>query len=739
MISVDELLKRFPALLRLISCRIKKRVPVLRQNAATDCGATALAIVLEYYGRSVSIAELQGAIGGAGHGGVTAQSLLRVARSYGLRGRGVRAELEDVVELPTSTILFWEFCHYVVLERVSNEAIEIVDPAIGRRSISVGAFRRSFTGVALLLEPDDNFHTHSVSSNKVIGLLSQLMERRDLFFRVAAVSLLGQVLLLIVPITMSILADRVVPRRDYSLLALSAVGYIAFQGFGIFASFVRAHLMIHLQTQIESRFTLRFLGHLVDLPYSFFAQRTCGDLMVRLGATSTIRSIVTSSLLSALLDSFMAFMYLPLMFWFSGVLTCIVLLLAGTRISLMVIARWYQRKQLAESIDNQARSQTFQVEMLSGMETLKSMGLERDAAERWSHVFVDGLNIEIRRGRLNAYFSLATGFASGLSILATLFYGTYLVLNGNWTFGMMLAFNAVAAGFLGPLGNIVSASLQMQMVEVYIDRLNDVLKRPPEQDESKASDIGAVMGQICLESVSFHYNGEDALVIKDINMLIPPGSRVALVGKTGSGKSTLARLIAGLYEPTKGRVLIDDRDLQSLNRRSLRGQIGVVNQNADLFGGSIRRNIALTDVNMSFDRVVRAAKLACIHDEIVSMGMGYDTPLSDRGSSVSGGQRQRIAIARAIARNPRILVLDEATSHLDALTEVKVHQNLKSLSCTVVAVAHRLSSIRDADLIFLLDSGRIIEYGTHDQLLASRGNYFELVNSQFETMVNRRA
>jgi ABC-type bacteriocin/lantibiotic exporter with double-glycine peptidase domain len=368
--------------------------------------------------------------------------------------------------------------------------------------------------------------------------------------------------------------------------------------------------------------------------------------------------------------------------------------------------------------------------MLSGMETLKAMGLEQRAAEKWSHIFVDGLNISIKQGRLEAVFAGLLNAIGTATALAFLFYGGFLVLRGALSLGMMMAFSALAAGFLGPLTNLVNSAMQLQMIEVYLERLNDVMEAPTEQDYAHPKISEPLRGSIALEHVSFRYGGHAEMVLEDICIRLDPGIRIALVGRTGCGKSTLARLVAGLYAPNSGRVLFDDKDLKDLDIRSVRNQLGIVTQDIQLFGGSIRWNIALTDQHMTLERVVHAAKIAGVHDEIIAMPMGYETALTDRGMSLSGGQRQRLAIARAVAKGPRLLILDEATSHLDAATEEQVVRNLSSLNCTQVIIAHRFSTIRKADLIVVLESGKIAEQGTHEDLLRKGCMYAELVAAQ---------
>jgi ATP-binding cassette subfamily B protein len=399
-----RLTARFLKVFRLKSDNTRRRIPVVHQLAATDCGAAALAMVLQYHGVYVGLDEIRRALG-VGRNGISITALLRTARLYGLRGRGVRAEIEDLHSLPVGTILHWQFHHYVVLESIGPTSASVVDPACGRRIVSLANFRRAFTGVALILEPSEAFASHPAKPKGIWGLLRIVFENRNLLFRILSISAIIQILSAAMPLVTGMLIDRVVPNRDYSLLFMLATAYLGFQVFNALAGFIRAHLFIHFQTQLETSFTLGFLDHLVELPYSFFQQRAAGDLMMRLGSNKSVREILSSTSLSTVMDGLMVGLYLILLLFESVTLTAMVVGLAFVRVLLVIVMRQKQREYLADNLELSARSQTYEIEMLSGMETLKAMGLEQRAAEHWSSLFVDGLNISIRRGRLEAIFA----------------------------------------------------------------------------------------------------------------------------------------------------------------------------------------------------------------------------------------------------------------------------------------------------------------------------------------------
>jgi ABC-type bacteriocin/lantibiotic exporter with double-glycine peptidase domain len=421
---------------------------------------------------------------------------------------------------------------------------------------------------------------------------------------------------------------------------------------------------------------------------------------------------------------------LVLLFVLSPPLAALVLGLALAQVTVLLLARRRNQHLMSETLQVEARSQSYTFELLAGIETLKAAGAERRAAEHWERLFIDQVNVALRRGRLDATVDAVTGTLQLGAPLAILVYGGFQVLNGGISLGTMLAFAALAAGFLEPLATLIETGLKLQLVRSYMERINDVLDAPREQEGQRVVPAHRLSGQVRAESVSFSYGPLAPMVVRDVSLDVQPGQQLGIVGRSGSGKSTLAHLLLGIYPPSSGRILFDGIDLAELELTSLRRQIGIVTQRPYLFGATVRQNIALSNPAMPQEMVVEAAKLACIHDEIVAMPMGYETPLVDGGASLSGGQQQRIALARALAHRPTILLLDEATSDLDSLTERMVHHNLSRLGCTRIVIAHRLSTIVDADLILVMAEGRIVQRGSHQELMALPGAYREQVAAQ---------
>lgn len=725
------LLKRFPAL-RNLTFGKQRRVPYVQQTAASDCGSACVSMILGYWGREVRLDEVRD-IAGFGRDGADALNLLQAARWFGLRGRGVKVEeVDDLDLLGRAAILHWRFNHFVVLDRVEGDTVHIVDPAAGRRKLSKKEVGRDFTGIALTFETTDDFEKGTADRGTVWRWIREIVSHSNLISRTLITSLLLQLFALVVPFLIGILVDRVVPRSDYHLLTVVGLGIGVIVLFQFLASIVRAHLLLHLRTLVDARMTLDFLDHMVSLPYAFFQKRSAGDLIMRLNSNQTIREILTSSALSGVLDGMLVSLYLILLFLTSWQIGLLVLALGAVHIAVFLLTRKKQRDLMSESLQAQADLQGYQVQLLAGIETLKASGTEHRSVEHWSNLYVDVLNVSLSRGRLDAWVEAVLGALRIGSPVVVLVIGGYLVLQGQLSLGTMLALNALAAGFLGPLSTLVTTATQLQLLGSYLDRIQDVLETPREQDLEEVVSAGRLRGGIALETVSFRYSPTTPLVVREVSVEIEPGQFVALVGSSGAGKSTLAGLLLGLYIPTEGRILYDGTDLAQLDLRSVRRQMGIVPQNPFLFGGSIRSNISIADPSLSLVRVVEAAKLAHIHDDVMEMPMGYETLVSDGGASVSGGQRQRLAIARALVHRPAILLLDEATSALDAVTERKIHRELGAMHITRIVIAHRLSTIRRADVILVMDRGQVVEQGSHDDLVDRGGYYSNLVAAQLD-------
>lgn len=728
--ALRDVVERFPALRRLGEIYRPRRIAYVEQMHATECGAACLAMTLGFYGREVRLDEARDAME-IGRDGISALTIINTARRFGLRGRGFKIDqLHELEYLPRASILHWEFNHFVVFDRIEEDRIHIVDPAVGPRAIEAEEFSGAFTGVAISFETTADFST-SASERRGLGrYLARFWQHSHIMWRVLVTTALLQLFALALPLLTGALVDRIVPRKDYHLLLVVSVALTGFVAFHTLSSLLRSHLVLHLRTRVDAQMTLGFLDHLLELPYAFFQRRSAGDLMMRLNSNATIREILTGSMLSTLLDGGLISVYLLLLFVASPKLALLASFVALLQVLVFALSRHRQKELMIRTLQVQTRSQSYLVQMMVGVETLKASGTEDRAVQNWSNLYVAELNVSLARGALAALVDAASGALKLGSPLVLLVAGGLMVLRGELSLGEMLALHALAVGFLNPISTLLNSTTQLQLLGTYLERIDDVLDTAPEQDRQKATAAPKLKGRIRLDDVSFRYGPAMPDVLRNVSVVIEPGQKVAIVGTSGSGKSSLARLLLGLYRPSSGQILYDERDFVELAVQSVRSQLGIVLQNPFLFAGSIRENIAFADESLPLERVVGAARTACVHEEIVAMPMGYDTLLIDAGNSLSGGQRQRVAIARAVVNKPAILLLDEATSALDAITEGKVHERLDTLKCTRIIIAHRLSTIASADLILVMKNGEIVERGKHEELLLAGGHYAALVAAQ---------
>lgn len=720
-------MRRFPALERL-GTLFRSEIPFVQQTQATDCGAACLTMVLGYFGRHVYIEEVRNVLA-VGRDGVSALAIIDAAASFDLSGRGVRIDVDDLDELDPGTILHWDLAHFVVFDRVEGDAVFVLDPAVGRRRIGHEEVSKSFSGVALLLEPSDSFVKQAKPTNPVWSFVRRALSSSHELRRLIVVSLLIQALGAVLPILNGRIVDLVIPRGDHHLLFVMSVGLAGIIFFQFFTTVVRSQLLVNLRTRIDARMTLGFLDHMLALPFSFFHRRSAGDLALRVQSNETIREAMTSSVLSSAFDGTLVLSYTALLFWASPLMAGVALLLAMLQLVLFVASRRRLKDLITDSHHKKGLAQDALLEILAGVETLKSMGAEQRAAQRWASAHVDVLNVDLKRGRIVAWADGLTGTVRTASPFVILVVGTLEVLAGKLTLGQMLATTSLATAFVLPVSNLVNNMGQFQLIGTLLERLNDVLLQSREQESGKRP-APALSGSLTMRELSFRYAERAPWAVRGVSFEILPGQIVALVGRSGSGKSTLASLLYGLYSPTDGSVEYDGINLWSMDLRTVRRQLGTVVQKAEIFGASVRSNITMGDSSIPLDVVRRAAKVACIDHEIMALPMGYDTVLTGGGGGISGGQKQRIALARAIVRNPKILILDEATSALDAITEHEVHDKLASLGCTRIVIAHRLSTVKRADVILVMENGALVEAGSHDDLIAYGGAYAELVEAQ---------
>lgn len=716
---------------RTLSRLRRRRVPVLLQLNALECGAACLAMLLSYHGRQTRVAECRDRCD-LGRDGLTTLAIVQAARSFGLRVKSYSVEPSAFQYLPLPAIAHWQFNHYVVVERWSPKGVDIVDPAVGRRRLSASELDAGLTGLVLTFEPGGQLEPAGAKPafSWLALLRTHLRESPGIVAQVLCASIALQMLGLALPLCSKWVVDEVLPFPGTNLMTPLAIGMGLLAATQLVLGYLRATLLLYLQARVDLKLMPGLLEHLLTLPFRFFEQRTSGDLLMRLASNAILRDTLTSQTLSIVLDGGLVVGYLALLLLREPLFGLVVLLFGTLQVGLMLGSARRMGELTSQDVLAQSDTQGYLVEALGGISTLKASGAEDRALDHFLDLFFKQVNVSLRRNHLSALLDTAMTTLRICAPLAMLWVGALRVLDGSMSVGTMLALNALGAAFLMPLNSLVQNGQRLTLLGAHLERLADVMQARPEQTLESVRPAPRISGRVELRNVSFRYDARSPWVLKDVSLTIEPGQTVALVGRTGCGKTTLVKLLLGLYPPVEGQILYDGIPLEQLNYRTLRAQFGVVLQESFMFSGSIRDNIAFSDRSLPLDKVVKAARLAAIHDDLEQLPMGYETRLAEGGGGLSGGQRQRLSIARALSHDPAILFLDEATSHLDVKTERTVEQNVRSLACTRILIAHRLSTVRHADQILVVDQGTIVERGSHAELLAKGGHYAALVRSQ---------
>ena len=711
----------------------RRRVPTILQMEATECGVACLAMILAHHGRWVSLEELRVRCG-VSRDGANAANIARAAREYGLVARGFAHPRKTLFELPFPMILYWRRSHFVVLEGIRGNRFYINDPNDGPRRISAREFDDDYTGIGLALAPGPRFRKGGSKPSIVRGLHARFGNARGALAFVAAVTLTLLVPGVAVPTMARVFVDNVlILGNDDWVLAL-LIGLASAAVLQSALVWLQRALLARMEVKLSILTTTRFFWHLATLPMQFFGQRWPGDLVNRVASNDVVARLLSDELAVNVINMVAMGFYAAVMSTYDVWLTLFAVGIVAANLAVLLLAsrsRQDANRRLLREEGNLAGAAVDGVRMI---ESLKATGAESDFFMRWSGLHANVLHARQRLMLVTTLAGVAPPLLSLLGVIAVLGVGGLRVLDGALTIGGLVAFQILMQNFSRPVEGLVRFGAHIQTVRGDIARLDDVLQYKPDARAARGIDGSAAdvtapppRGLVELDGVAFGYNVKEPPLIEDFSLTIEPGRRVALVGSSGSGKSTVARLVCGLLSPWSGTVRIDGSNLAELEPAHLSERVSYVDQELVLFEGTVRENVSLWDPTVSENRIVQALRDAAIHDVIASRGRKYDARVEEGGSNFSGGQRQRLEIARALARNPAILVLDEATAALDPVTEMEIDENLRQRGCSCLIIAHRLSTVRDADEIVVLDRGRIVQRGTHQRLTAEEGLYRTLV------------
>ncbi len=696
----------------------------------SDPGLVALVMMLRFQGLGIDPEQVRHQFRGTSIG---IPEMLRCAKGLGLKARAFTTNWSRLAKTALPALAVLRDGRFLILGKVADDKAIVLEPGRPHPVVMPRAELESAWDGRLVLMTKRVSLTDLSRRFDITWFFSAIHKYRALLSEVLVISFFLQLFALITPLFFQVVIDKVLVHRSMSTLDVLAIGLVAIALFETILGVLRTYLFSHTTNRIDVELGARLFRHLLALPISYFEARRVGDSVARVRELENIRNFLTSSGLTLIIDLFFTFVFVAVLFFYSPLLTWIVLASLPVYVGISAAATPLFQQRLDEKFKRGAENQAFLVESVAGIETLKAMAVEPQMQRRWEEQLAGYVAASFRVISLGNVASQSVQFVSKLVSAAILYIGAKLVIGGELTVGELVAFNLIAGRVSAPILRLAQTWQDFHQARLSIARLGDILNTTPEPlyNPGRMS-LSDIRGEVHFEHVNFRYRIDGPEILHNVNLDIPAGQIVGIVGPSGSGKSTLAKLVQRLYVPESGRVLVDGVDVAQIEPSWLRRQIGVVLQDSVLFNRSIRDNIALADPGTPADRIIAAATLAGAHEFILKLPEGYDTIVGERGSSLSGGQRQRIAIARALVTEPRILIFDEATSALDYESERIVQQNMAQIARgrTVLIIAHRLSALRQADRIITIENGRLIEDGPHEDLIKTGGRYATLYRVQ---------
>jgi ATP-binding cassette, subfamily B, bacterial HlyB/CyaB len=714
--------------------RLVKHYPFFAQQSASDCGAACLVMIGRYWDKQLSINMVRG-LANTTRSGVSLKSLASSGEAVGFATRPVKASLDKLAQQPLPLIAHWEGKHYIVVYEITKKRIIVGDPAIGQLTLTSEEFQAGWSGYALLIQPTALLKDKKDTGQSFWKFFELIAPHTRVLLEVFIISVLIQVFGLVTPLFTQLLLDRVIVQGSTLTLNAVGIGLVIFSLFRVVMNGLRQYLLDHTANRISIALLVGFIKHTLRLPLAYFESRYVGDIVSRIQENHKIQRFLTGEALSIILDLLTVFIYLGLMFWYSWHLGLLVLLILPPFFILALVATPLLRRISREIFNATTEENSYLIQILTGIRSIRSMAIEQTVRWRWEELLGRAVKKGFAGQVMVNRFSIFSSTIESLLSAGLLWFGAYLVIQNQLTIGQLIAFNMLLGNVILPFQRLSVLWNQLQEVMISAERINDVLDAEPEEDlkHQARQYLPYLKGHIRFENVTFRYNSEsDINVLENISFEVLPEQTVAVVGRSGSGKTTLSKLILGLYPTTEGKVFIDGQDISNISLKSLREQVGVVDQDTFLFGGTVGENLSIAHPQATQEEIITAAHLAGADEFIQRLPMSYETQIGEGGGMLSGGQRQRLAIARALIGNPRLLIFDEATSNLDSESERIIQNNLKTIfkGRTTIIIAHRLSTIRNADLILVLDGGVLVESGTHEELIKTRGHYYYLNEQQ---------
>ncbi|MDD2596022.1 MAG: NHLP family bacteriocin export ABC transporter peptidase/permease/ATPase subunit [Bacteroidales bacterium] len=708
------------------------KVPVVMQMEALECGAASLCMILAYYGKWVSLEQMREDCG-VSRDGSNAKNILQAARNYGMEAKGYRFETDEVAQINFPCIIHWNLKHYVVLCGFRNGRAIINDPAKGNISVSMCEFDISFTGIALIFSPTGNFQQGG-SKRSIFKFARERL--RGAAVPISFIMLAGLITAIIGvanPAIGKVFVDEVFGGRNPEWAAPLIWVLVVLFAIYLTVSLLSAIYLLKIRGKMAITSSTSFFWHLIRLPINFFSQRYPGDLVLRQESNETIPQTLISSLAPVLVNFLMVVIFVVVMLEYNVVLTLIAVSSALLNIFLYSLISKKRVNITRQQMINRGNLSSVTVSGIEMIETIKSAGAEDAYFERWAGIHALENNANVRYMRINYLLGAVPGLVQQLMGAAILIIGALLIMRGEFTIGSLFAFQGFMTSMMTPFSALVGMGQNLQEMRTSMERVEDVMKYRPDVEVNFTSTEGhknKLRGEVELKNVTFGYSRLGEPTVKDISIKVERGSKIAIVGGSGSGKSTIAKLICGLYKPWSGEILFDGKPRESYPREVMTGSIGVVDQNIIMFEGTVADNIKMWDESIKDFEMILAARDAQIHNEIVKRNGGFECEMLEGGKNFSGGQCQRIEIARVLAQDPTIMILDEATNSLDSITEHNVVEFVADRGITTIVVAHRLSTIRDCSCIIVLDNGEIVERGRHEDLMKMNGLYTKLVTSE---------